>query len=121
MDENWRFYPGDFPLANGHMGWAKAGSFNFDPISSVYDDSKWRMVNLPHDFVIDGRFIPAEAAVKGELIDPTLASRRLQHTFHGSLAGGVGWYRKAFFLPAEDRAKRLVLEFDGIFGTARYG
>ena len=64
---------------------------------SAYDDSKWRKVDLPHDFVVEGTFDPA--GDRG----------------HGYLPKGVGWYRKAFVVPASDRGRRIWLEFDGIY------
>ena len=62
-----------------------------------YDDSKWRNVHLPHDFVVEGEFTP-----KGDVS-------------HGSLLGNVGWYRRTFDLPAKDKGKSLWIDFDGVY------
>ena len=65
------------------------------------DDSAWRSVTVPHDFVVEGNFTSAA------------------DTSHGSLPYGVGLYRKRFALPAtvaasiEDGSYLAFLEFDG--------
>ena len=69
------------------------------------DDSAWRAVDVPHDFVVARRFSPAE--------DDGGA--------HGYLPRAEpGWYRKHFALPpawaAEDPASSVVwLRFNGVF------
>lgn len=40
LDENWRFHPGSAP----------------DAVQPGYDDSTWRRVDVPHDYVIEGAF-----------------------------------------------------------------
>jgi beta-galactosidase len=45
------------------------------------DDSAWRSVSVPHDFVVEGKFTPAA------------------DVSHGSLPYGVGLYRKRLALP----------------------
>lgn len=88
-DANWKFLLGD-PAE------AQATSF---------DDAKWRTLNLPHDWSIEG--IPAENS-------PTGAGG-------GYYPAGVGWYRKGFTAPASWNGKRVSIEFDGVAGnTAVY-
>lgn len=65
------------------------------------DDSDWRSVHLPHDFVVEGKFTPGA--------DLT----------HGSLVAGAGWYRKTFNVPTTDRNKSLWLDFDGVYRNSR--
>lgn len=61
-----------------------------------FDDSKWRTLNLPHDWAIEQGF-------RKELPNRT-----------GKLPwSGVGWYRKSFELPAADADKKIFIEFDG--------
>jgi len=64
------------------------------------DDSRWRSVHLPHDYVIEGKFSPDA--------DPG----------HGALPRGVGWYRKSFTLPATAKNSSVWLDFDGAFTDA---
>jgi len=70
-----------------------------------FDDSKWRTLNLPHDWAIEQGF-------RKELPNRT-----------GKLPwSGVGWYRKSFELPAADADKKIFIEFDGAMsGTSVWG
>ena len=61
------------------------------------DPEKWREVTVPHDWVVEGPF------------------EKMEDGTHGYRPRGTGFYRKVFSLPAGDRGKRLILEFDGIF------
>jgi beta-galactosidase len=64
-----------------------------------YDDSAWHVLNLPHDWAIEGNFY-----VK----NPSGA-------VGGALPGGVGWYRKRLMLTDNNEQSRYVLHFDGAF------
>ena len=66
---------------------------------AAFGDSGWRALDLPHDWSIEGPFKEQNpAGVAG-----------------GALPGGIGWYRKAFTLPAGDTAKVVFIEFDGVY------
>lgn len=89
FDEGWRFYRGDT---------SNAGNPSFD-------DSGWRLVDLPHDWSIEdipGTDSPLDSTVSGG-IDA------------GYFAGGTGWYRKTFFVPASLKNKRFTIRFDGVY------
>jgi beta-galactosidase len=81
FDADWRFSRGDFPSA----------------MMSVYDDSAWRQVNLPHDWSVEGPF------------EASLGSAT------GFAPGGIGWYRKHFKLDPAHKGKLISIEFDGIY------
>ncbi len=68
-----------------------------DPTRPAYDDHAWRVVHLPHDYVLESAFTPQG--------DPG----------HGSLIPTPAWYRKTFTLPASDRGKALWIDFDGAY------
>ena len=71
----------------------------------AFDDSAWRRLDLPHDWAIEGPFIPpTEPGSDG-------ATGRLPWA-------GVGWYRKHFSLAADDAARRVFLDFDGAMSYA---
>ncbi len=55
------------------------------------------MVNVPHDYALDGVY------------DSTNVRN------HGYLPSEVGWYRKRFFIPELDQGRVVELQFDGIF------
>ena len=69
FDKGWRF----------HLGDVDGGQ---DP---GLDDSRWRLLDLPHDWSIEGEFSEKNPATPGG----------------GALPGGVGWYRKTFTLPPD--------------------
>ncbi len=97
FDEDWRFSPGNIPAA----------------VSASYDDSSWRVVDLPHDWSVE----PLENQ------DATLAigpfSRQSAGGFAtGQTVGGEGWYRKSFVIAPEDSGKRHELYFEGIYNQS---
>ena len=88
LDFGWRFKA--FPTFGPKFFTAQ------DPPASEWpliDDSSWRDVNVPHDFVVEGSFnesvVPAHAC--GHCL--------------GYLAPGVGWYRKTWVVPATEAGK----------------
>jgi beta-galactosidase len=83
FNKDWNFFLGDDSTAS----------------QTVYNDSKWRKLSLPHDWSIESDFIKdAPATNQG-----------------GSLPGGIGWYRKTFILPASAKDKNVSIEFDGVY------
>lgn len=75
----------------GDASGAQAGSF---------DDSSWQYVTLPHDYSIDQDYasnLEAESAYK---------------------PGGIGWYRKSFFLDSTLAGKQIRIDFDGVYMDA---
>jgi beta-galactosidase len=64
-----------------------------------YADSSWRDLDLPHDWSIEGEFSEQHPASPGG----------------GALPGGTGWYRKSFRVPATARAKKIYIDFDGVY------
>ncbi len=61
-----------------------------------YDDSSWRRLDLPHDWAIEGDFLPSHPSGAGG----------------GALPGGIGWYRKHFKVETSDR---YFIQFDGVY------
>src|SRR5687767_2760685 len=83
FNESWRFKLGD--VASGQ--------------DASLNHSQWRLLNLPHDWSIEGEFSVSNPAGTGG----------------GALPGGIGWYRKAFTVPARVRGKLVFVEFDGVY------
>ncbi|MBT3279485.1 MAG: DUF4982 domain-containing protein, partial [Phycisphaerales bacterium] len=67
-----------------------------------FDDSKWRTLNVPHDWAVEGPFRYDLEANTGKL--PWK---------------GIGWYRKTFALPKDDAGKTIFLDFDGVMANAK--
>src|ERR1035437_7623876 len=70
--------------------------------STSFNPGDWKMVNLPHDWCVEGTFVH----------DNSLGS---QPAGSGYLPVGVGFYRKEFEIPKSDKGKKISIEFDGIF------
>lgn len=110
FDFGWKFMFGngadpakDLGFGYGQGDFAKTGEFEF--AKAKFDDSKWRSLNLPHDWAVELPFVrDNEQASHG--FKPL--GRRYPET-------SVGWYRHAFDIPASDRGKRIWVEFDGAF------
>ena len=82
---------------------AKAG-FAQGAAHEKFDDSKWRGLDLPHDWAVE---LPFDSRGSNS---------------HGSKAIGknfpeksIGWYRKSFEIPASDKGRRIAIDFDGVF------
>jgi len=117
MDAGWRFSLGNAadPGADFGFGPGGAGSHHeiavFDkagivggPAGPNFDDGNWRRVDLPHDWAVELPFDPA--ADRGHGYKP------VGRNFPGN---SIGWYRRAFSLRRTDSARKLSVEFDGVF------
>ncbi len=71
--------------------------------SPVFNDSTWRLLNLPHDWSIEGAFDARNPATGMGAFLPC----------------GVGWYRKAFLLPDSMKNKRIEIQFDGVYMNSK--
>ena len=81
---------------------------NVSYVKTSYNDSAWRALDLPHDWVVELPF------------DQTAAQN---HGYKAGISGGtsantIAWYRHTFTLPAGDGGKTMWLEFDGIYRNA---
>src|SRR4030043_900426 len=75
-----------------------------------YDDSKWRTVDLPHDWSIED--LPNQTP--GTIIGPFDKSSK-GTTMTGFTIGGTGWYRKKFITSKEQQDKLVTIYFDGVY------
>ncbi len=73
-----------------------------------FDDSNWRVVDLPHDWSVED-YSPGDTNHVGPF-DKNLPMGRDV----GYLAGGTGWYRKELIVKPEDRGKKVIVQFDGV-------
>ncbi len=65
-----------------------------------FDDGKWRDVDLPHDWSIEGPFSKEYASGTGYL------------------PGGTGWYRKVFTVPASEKGRKIFIDFGGVYNNS---
>src|ERR1035437_5596586 len=110
FDFGWKFQFGhgsdparDLGFGYGQGDFAKTGEFDF--AKAKFDYSKWRTVNLPHDWAVELPFVRDEA-LNSHGFKPL--GRRYPET-------SVGWYRREFDVPAGDLGRRISVEFDGAF------
>jgi beta-galactosidase len=124
LDANWRFIKGDAPEAGTNLNYAvirdwvlpTGNPFTTNapavppegpPATGIsfthpdFDDSQWRLLNLPHDWGIEG---PFDQALPG-------GTGRLPWS-------GVAWYRKHLDIPATDAGKKIYLDVDGAMAYA---
>lgn len=83
FNDNWSFSLSDNPKAS----------------ETDFNDKEWRVLNLPHDWAIEGDFSKDNPSGTGG----------------GALPGGTGWYRKTFIPSNEDSDKIIRIDFDGIY------
>ncbi|MDE5682658.1 MAG: beta galactosidase jelly roll domain-containing protein, partial [Muribaculaceae bacterium] len=83
FNDNWKFRIGDSPEYS----------------SPNFDDSSWRVINVPHDWSIEGRY---------DRSNPSGPQG-------GFMPCGIAWYRKTFTLPDSTYDKRIYIRFDGVF------
>ena len=81
---------------------------NVSYVQTNYNDSAWRQLNLPHDWVVEQPF------------DQNMAQN---HGYKAGVNGGtstntIAWYRHTFTVPAGDAGKTMWLEFDGVYRNA---
>jgi beta-galactosidase len=83
FDFDWKFKAGDSPGAE----------------SADYNDADWRVLDVPHDWSIEGVYA-ADNASGGRC---------------GYLPAGTVWYRKEFGFSNDWKDKKVSIEFDGVF------
>lgn len=83
FDAHWKFTLNDQPGA--HV--------------PTFDDSDWRVLNVPHDWAFEADY--AEDAAQTDR--------------GGYKPGGMGWYRKTFERPGSWRGKNVRIEFDAVY------
>ena len=85
---------------NFDAGWRFILADSAQMAGQSYQDGHWRMLNLPHDWAIEGDFLASNPSGAGG----------------GALPGGIGWYRKTFTLSGDDALQsRYFIEFDGVY------
>ncbi|HTE01410.1 MAG TPA: beta-galactosidase GalB [Mucilaginibacter sp.] len=83
FDKGWHFHLGDVSGAE----------------NPATKDAAWRVLDLPHDWSIEGKFAKENPATPEG----------------GALPGGIGWYRKTFTVPAASKSKKVYIDFDGVY------
>jgi beta-galactosidase len=92
FDSGWRF----------HLGGAQGAE------NPQFDDSKWRKIDLPHDWSIED--LPGT--------NSPFSINAISQVSGGFTTGGTGWYRKTFNVPDYLKDKRFKILFEGVYMNA---
>lgn len=116
FDKDWKFHFGHAANAEKDFNYSiatifsKSGGAARTAIDAKFDDSKWRKLDLPHDWAVELPFVKMD---------------NFDVMAHGyKPVGGlfpetsIGWYRKHFTVARADSGQRFQLQFDGIFRDA---
>ena len=80
-----------------------------------FDDTSWRLLELPHDFSIEDLSIKEGVKQIGPFSEESAGGPSTGHT-----VGGTAWYRKHFVLNKEDKGKVIKILFDGVYMNADF-
>lgn len=83
LDFDWKFYLGDEKNAS----------------QANFDDTKWRLLDVPHDWSIEGEYNENNPAGIAGAYLPT----------------GIGWYRKNIEIKNLEKDDKYFVEFDGVY------
>ncbi|MDB5276457.1 MAG: glycoside hydrolase [Ferruginibacter sp.] len=75
------------------------GDIQFGGIEQL-DHSGWRVLDLPHDWSVEG-----------------IASTK-NASCTGFLPGGIAWYRKSFDMPVERKGQQVYIYFGGVYNNS---
>jgi beta-galactosidase len=84
FNSSWKFYKGD--ISGGEK--------------PDLDDRKWRNLDLPHDWSVEGPFSREYASSTG------------------FLPGGTGWYRKTFHVASDKKNRKMFINFGGVYNNS---
>ncbi len=84
-----------------------------------YDDSDWKYLSVPHDWVTEQSVSRTRATrnptnPSGKPINPSAHSANLSGRIAGSDQGAVGWYRRTLDLSSYREQKKFYILFEGI-------
>lgn len=97
FDSGWKFTKGEISGAE----------------NPAFDDSRWRAIDLPHDWSIEDMPGPQGENQIGPFLKRTNMGWLTGHT-----TAGTGWYRKSFTLDKSDKGKSVEVLFDGIMAES---
>jgi beta-galactosidase len=110
FDENWKFAYGhpydavkDFGFATGYFSYYAKAGYGDGAAAAKFDDRGWRVLNLPHDWVVEQPFDHSGSHSHGY--------KAIGRNFPEA---SVGWYRKEFVIPESDLGRRITITFEGI-------
>ena len=97
LNFGWKFHNGDV-----------AGA-----AQTIFDDSQWRTVNVPHDFLIEQTWVAPAPDEQADNDDPA-ANIKSRLSSRGFKEMGKAWYRYSLIPSDSLKGRRLLLDFGGI-------
>ena len=82
-----------------------------------FDDSKWQMVDLPHDYIIEGEY---SKDVPGDQGNGDDSGGKAGGAGQSYLPRDLGFYRKHFHLPSEWKGQVIWIYFEGVFRASKF-
>lgn len=103
LERGWKFSKGDYPLAS----------------ESHFNDSKWQLITVPHDWAIYG---PFDEQNDMQVIKITQNNEKTETRKTGRTGAlpymGIAWYRTKFVVPRVSASQEVTLMFDGVMSNA---
>jgi len=90
------------------LGWRFAKTDDSIALAPDFDDSNWRLLDLPHDWSIEN--LPEGDGIIGQFSKNSPGGISTGFTI-----GGTGVYRKTFVVNEEDKHKIFTIYFDGVY------
>jgi beta-galactosidase len=117
FDAGWKFHLGDAadPAKDFNYRTAsvfiKTGRAGGTAIAPDFNDSSWRTLSLPHDWVVELPFANSP--------DSLVMAHGYKPVGGHYPATSIGWYRKHFTIASADSGHRFVIRFDGIYRDSK--
>ena len=89
-------------ITNFDKDWTFVQQDVADASKPIFDDTKWRKLDVPHDWSIEGAYDKSNLTARGG----------------GYLPSGIGWYRKSFTVDQKLAKKKVTIEFDGVMANS---
>src|SRR5262249_33562099 len=107
FNSDWRFHRGDVHGAE----------------AAPFDDSGWRVLDVPHDWSIEDLPKPNDEQSGATWIEGNAPTRTGPFDLYASegqaatgwTVGGIGWYRKSFDRPQLQPNGKAELRFEGVY------
>ena len=104
----------DLQLKDRYRSFNQGWKFKLDSVNNFempdFTDSEWQTVDLPHDWSIE-----RQPEIEDQYTIGIFSKQSPGGASTGYMLGGIGWYRKSFFIDQVDSNKIFNLYFDGVY------
>ncbi len=86
-----------------------------EPKNENFDDSKWKKLDLPHDWSIEDLVeTPNDSTIGLSSLGP-FSKKAIGKNATAFTVGGTAWYRKSFVMDKTTQGKTVSIQFDGVY------